>query len=357
VVALVVPLLALALHLVAARAPALVERRFARGIYPVAASALARLSGTLPFSAAEVLLILAAVAGVIAAVRLARRLGRSRGRRWRVLGRAAFALWAVAGLAYALFVVLWGLNYRRSPLAESLGLEVAPAPPSVLATVAAELAREANQARELLGTSEDPQGVFQLRDGLRGALRRVPQGFEAAARVYPVLSGPPAVPKPAWLSPLLSRMGITGIFCPYTAEAHVNAQVPAPDLPFTASHELAHLRGFAREDEASYAGYLACRSHPDADFRYSGVLIASVYAESALAGVDREAARSVHDLRSPAVERDLEALRAWSDLHRGRVQRASQRVNDAYLRSQGQKDGIRSYGRMVDLLLAERRPR
>ena len=30
-------------------------------------------------------------------------------------------------------------------------------------------------------------------------------------------------------------------------------------------------------------------------------------------------------------------------------------MNDAYLRSQGQKDGVRSYGRMVDLLLAERR--
>jgi hypothetical protein len=30
-------------------------------------------------------------------------------------------------------------------------------------------------------------------------------------------------------------------------------------------------------------------------------------------------------------------------------------VNDAYLKSQGQAQGVRSYGRMVDLLLAERR--
>jgi hypothetical protein len=36
---------------------------------------------------------------------------------------------------------------------------------------------------------------------------------------------------------------------------------------------------------------------------------------------------------------------------------AQERVNNAYLRSQGQKEGVRTYGRMVDLLLAERRPR
>jgi hypothetical protein len=30
-------------------------------------------------------------------------------------------------------------------------------------------------------------------------------------------------------------------------------------------------------------------------------------------------------------------------------------VNDTYLRSQGQELGVRSYGAMVDLLLAERR--
>ena len=31
------------------------------------------------------------------------------------------------------------------------------------------------------------------------------------------------------------------------------------------------------------------------------------------------------------------------------------RVNDAYLRAQGQADGVQSYGRMVDLILALRR--
>ena len=36
----------------------------------------------------------------------------------------------------------------------------------------------------------------------------------------------------------------------------------------------------------------------------------------------------------------------------GRVAEASARLNDKYLRANRQKDGVRSYGRMVDLMLA-----
>ena len=133
--------------------------------------------------------------------------------------------------------------------------------------------------------------------------------------------------------------------------------MPEPDLPFAISHELAHQRGFAREDEAGYVGYLACRFHPDGDFRYSGALAASVYALNALASVDRAAQRDLAKRRSPAVERDLRALQEWADRHRGRFFKVSRSVNDAYLRSQGQEEGVRSYGRMVDLLIAEHRPR
>jgi hypothetical protein len=351
------PLLVLALHLLAGRVPARVEELYARGVYPAVAEALTRANGALPFSVAEVVLLGALAVALALTATFARLLWRGRGRRRRLLWRGAVVLWAAGGAAYVLFVGLWGLNYRRRPLAESLGLAVGPAPPSVLAVVAAELAEEANRARQPLEGGEDAAGVVQLRGGVMGALHRAPQGFADAASRYPVLAGPLAVPKAALLSPLLSRLGITGVFCPFTAEAHVNVEVPAPDLPFTASHELGHLRGFAREDEASYAGYLACRSHPDADFRYSGVLIASLYTQTALARVDAPAGRRVQELRSAGVLRDVEAMRAWSDRHRGRVQRASRRVNDAYLRSQGQKDGIRSYGRLVDLLVAEHRAR
>jgi len=187
----------------------------------------------------------------------------------------------------------------------------------------------------------------------------VAQAFGASARAsgLPVPDVPSLRLKRPLVSPLLWRLGITGIYVPFTGEANVNDTVPDPDLPFVAAHELAHLSGFAREDEASWVGPVACARDPDPDLRYSSALSMSLHALAALARADRDAFEAQARRRSAAVGRDVAALRAWSDRYRGPARRVALRVNDTYLKSQGQADGVRSYGRVVDLLLAERRAR
>jgi hypothetical protein len=236
----------------------------------------------------------------------------------------------------------------------SLGLDTRPAPVSELSALGQELAEDANRLRE--GRGEDGKGVLRLADGQAGARARTEEGFRRVAALHPTLDGGCARVKPVLASALLARLGITGIYCPFTGEPNVNTTLPDPEIPFSASHEMAHQRGFAREDEANYLGYLACRLHPDPDFRYAGALAASNYALDELRRADAKSFTRIQALRSPAVRRDLEALAAWAALYQGPLRRASERVNDAYLRTQGQ-EGVRSYGRMVDLLLAERRSR
>jgi hypothetical protein len=158
------------------------------------------------------------------------------------------------------------------------------------------------------------------------------------------------------LSTPLSYLGISGIYLPFTAEANVNDILPDSQLPFTAAHELAHQGGVAPEDEANFLAYVACTLHPDADFRYSGALNAALYALGALSQGDAERARRQWKW-SPAVRRDLAALTAWNERYRGPAETAARAVNDAYLKTQGVAEGVRSYGRMVDLLVLERRAR
>ena len=259
----------------------------------------------------------------------------------------------MAGTMYLAFLLLWGLNYQRQPFGVSAKLDVRPSSPDELAALGTVLVDEANQARA--GLAEDGAGVMRLADGRRSALMRTEAGFRPAASLHPVLAGCPSRPKPLFTSTVFSWLGVTGIYFPFTGEPNVNMTLPDPELPFAAAHEIAHQRGFAREDEANYLGYLACRLHPDPDFRYSGRLAASVYAVNALAALDRKAGERLEARRSPGVRRDLAALVAWAERYRGLAERVSQRVNDAYLRSQGEAQGVRSYGRVVDLLLAERR--
>jgi len=163
------------------------------------------------------------------------------------------------------------------------------------------------------------------------------------------------VVRAALSSPVLARLGISGIFVPFTGEPHVNVTLPEWTLPFTAAHEVAHQRGFAREDEANYLAFVTGMHHPDPEARYSAAMEASLYAMGALRHRDPAAAERLEARRGPGPRRDLAALEAWRERYVGRVAAVNQRVNDAYLRAQGQADGVQSYGRMVDLILAQRR--
>jgi Protein of unknown function (DUF3810) len=327
-----------------------VERLYSRSIFPVVQSAVGCLTGRVAFSVGEIVLFALVPVSVVLAVRA---LTKSVPILQRLLALLAGAT-VLAGLVYCAFLLLWGLNYGREPFGTSAGLDTTPAPLDELESLSRSLVQETNQERTLV--AEDAEGVMRLGAGLAGTLGRAALGFDATERLYPFLAGRGcARPKPLLLSPVVSRLGITGIYLPFTGEANVNHGLPDPDVPFTASHEIAHQRGFAREDEANYLGYLACRLHPDPDFRYSGLLNASVYVQHALHRVRRGAAADIEKIRAPGVRRDLLALQAWSDRYRGPARKAAERVNDAYLKSQGQAAGLETYGRVVDLLVAERR--
>jgi hypothetical protein len=348
--------LALALQWAAAHAPERVERLYAEGLYPKLARVLAAATGRVPFSVGEALLAAAVLGLLFWLVRLAWRLRAGKAGRWALAGAALAHLVSAAGALYLAFLLLWGLNYHRPPLAVMSGLGAAMASVGLdeLEGLCRELVAAANQGRAAV--AEDERGVGRLEGGVASALRRSAAGARAAAERYPGVHGPYALPKRVFLSTGMSYLGISGIYLPFTAEANVNVVVPDSQLPFTASHELAHQGGIAPEDEANFLAYVACIGHPDADFRYSGAFNAALYALSALAASDRERARAAAQW-SPAVRRDLEALRAWNEKYRGPAERAAQAVNNAYLKSQGVPEGVRSYGRMVDLLILERRAR
>jgi hypothetical protein len=341
-------LIALALRALAAWDPRRVEDHFSRSLYPALSRVLQCTTALLPFSLAELLLAL----GV---AWLCWHVGRALFREPRALWRAWPAALLAAAALYLAFLLLWGLNYQRLPFAVVAGLDSREPQAEELAALSRELVGEANALR--IGLPEDEVGVLRLPGGMAGAFSRAAEGFERAEAVHPGLHGGCSRPKPVLASVLLSWFGIAGIYVPFTGEVNVNATLPAAELPFAAAHEIAHQRGFAREDEANYIGALACRLHPDADFRYSGALVAGAHALGSLAALDPSLAVRIAGLRSPAVVRDRQALAAWEARYRSPLRAVSERVNDAYLRSQGQRGGVRSYGRMVELLVAERRAR
>jgi len=335
----------------AAGQPLWVEKNYTTGVYPLFAQPLSTLSGFLPFSLAELILACLVLVGIFFIGRgihvlLAGSVSPAGAFR-RLLMPALLA----AGLVYLGFVLGWGLNYYRLPFAQTAHFDVHPSSIGELAAASRAMIHWANRLRGELVLSGQVPGTNDPAD----IFRRAGLGYQAAARKYPALGGSFGPPKPVFLSRAMTYTGITGVYFPFTGEANVNTHIPPVTLPFTAGHEMAHQRGFAREDEANFIAYLTCRANPGLDFQYSGSLMAVIYLMNALTAHDPEAAAELRQLYGDGLRQDLAAISAFWRRYQGPVEQVSTRVNDIFLKSSRQKDGVQSYNRVVDLLLADHR--
>lgn len=349
---LLVPI-AIALINIASLSPYLVEKIYSRGFYKYISQILSLMAGWAPFSLIEFVIIAFILFLIVIIVRgIVKLVKASSGRGGMVLDYILNGL-AFVSILYFIFVITFDLNYQRLPFSQIAGLDVHPATVSELYNVCGSLAEHANSLR--LKVKEDSGGVMKLSDSLADTFRNTSKGYSIAAGIYPELGGAYSSPKGVVLSRALTLAGFQGIHSPLTQEANVNTEISDCMVPSTACHEMAHQRGFAREDEANFIAWLTCSKNPDADFQYSGELLALIYSMNALYDADREKFNQIYKEYNPGIVRDLSADRRFWQRFEGPVESISSTLNDSYLKANKQADGVKSYGRMVDLLIAQYR--
>lgn len=332
--------------------PALTEMLYSRLLYPPIGMLLSNISGILPFSLAEFMVYLFIVFIAYIITRSLYSLFKSANKLQTTLNAIINALCAIS-ITYCLFLLLWGFNYYRQPLAYSIGFTTSKSTVADLKGLCAALIDKTNLLR--VEVKENEAGVMYLEGGFNRAANRADIGYQKLSAPYPIFKGSFGRPKGVILSRQLCYTGIAGIYFPFTGEANVNKLVPESMLPCTMGHEMAHQRGFAREDEANFIGYLVCKAQGDVDFQYSGYLLATIYSMNALHEYDIESYKELTKKYSEGVRRDLKYNSDFWKQFEGPVEEMQEKINDSYLKSNKQADGIYSYGRMVDLLLAEYR--
>jgi lysylphosphatidylglycerol synthetase-like protein (DUF2156 family) len=114
--------LTLGLQELAFRFPEATESIYGRWVYPRIALVLGRVNASVSISLAEVLLALCAVFTFLWVLKWIRGIRRQDTTFVRHTLKALATLWIVCGFAGVTFLVLWGFNYARPPLAERLGL-------------------------------------------------------------------------------------------------------------------------------------------------------------------------------------------------------------------------------------------
>ncbi len=346
--------------------PTLLERHpnwveyYSSKVFPHLSYPLISFSSWIPFSWTEATLVSIFILLPVGVISYFIGLARS-SKRKRYLYRTCLTLAISACLLSAVFFLFLGLNYMRKPLSESLSLpqndsfsladeKLMAEKISTLKATCLWLAEEMVDTRKQL--PEDSRGVMGLSTDLWQTLAAGNEAMDVAAEKFPVLAGNGARPKAVALSALWSYTGITGMFFPFWGEANLNVDQPALLFPATVCHEVAHVRGIAREQDANMAALLACISSSRPDFRYSGYSMAFAYCAKDLLDLDKEAYAEVTGLLDQAVWRDWEDYNAYWLKFKGPVREVSNQVNDAYLKSNRQSEGLKSYNQITSLLVS-----
>ena len=332
------------------RNPQLVERVYSQKIFPFFTKIFSRFTSWFSVSLSELLIYGLVIGAVVFLVLLIRCFFR-RDRLYHAL-KMIISLVSAVLIAYSVFVFGWGLNYARLPLASSMGLTTQESTPEELTQLCRTLAVRANELRAQV--REDDRGVYTLSREKDYYLTHVQELYDEYAEEVMNMGGSTRV-KAVFTKDALSVTRTMGIFSPFTYECHMNNEMPDLYVASTAAHEYAHFKGFAREDEANFiAWYVSYRSE-DTDYAYSGTMLALLYAMNSLYATDPEAHAEIYYSLHEGIIRDWIDDNAYWEPFRTEFSEKTDKAYDNYLKSNNVSDGSKSYGRMLDLILAMQR--
>ena len=319
-------------------------------VYKLLQGTLGRFSNLFPFSLSEVLLYTLPILFIVfLIVKIVRK-------------KSVARLFKTAAIAVSLLLLVYqmncGINYYNISFAEKEGF-TAVANDKELLIEFCEFTAEKLQESSAAFAAGDAGGAES--SGAAGDADLYPRGQDLAEKAikamenigntYESLEGYYPRPKGLINSRPFSNMGVTGIYSPFTIEANYNREMTGYNLPFTACHELSHLRGYMNESEANFIAFLACINSDDAAFQRSGYILAWVYAGNELYKVDRAAFSRIRASLPDDVKKEMDENNKFWDTYETKASEVQDTINDEYLKQHGIPEGIQSYNKVVGLLL------
>ncbi len=254
-----------------------------------------------------------------------------------------------AGLTfYAGFCLLWGINYHTDSFQDLSGIHARQGTVEEVRLLTERFAEELSEAAD--GVPRDSRGVFTA--DRKAILEKGPGIYRDSYDAFPSLRMDDVEPKAFSCSRFMTAMDFTGFYFPYTGEANLNVDSPEVYLPATVIHEMAHQRQIASEQECNFVAIALCAMSDDPLYRYSGLLMGYVHLSNALYRSDPDAWKEVRNTLPDGVITDLRYNSAYWDAHHTKFTDASQKVYDSFIKGNGDPNGVKSYGMVVDMLLA-----
>lgn len=311
--------------------------------------ALGRLCYRVDFSVMELSVVLAVLVAVGYVIWSVWAVVKAKGRRKQRTYSAVLGAACIGLNIYAVFCLLWGVNFWTDGFQEESGIYAEPVAVEDLLQVTLYFAQQLSEAAD--DVQRDENGLFAVpREEI---LDYAPQAYDGVEAMMPFLEFDDPGVKPMAFSRMFSRMDFTGFYCSYTGESNVNVDSPANMLPSTVCHELGHQRGYASEQECNFLAVLAATNSDHPAYVYSGWLNGYIYVSNALYRVNQDIYWLIRDVLPDAVKKDL-AYNSdyWKQFNNTVIQKVSTTTYDGMLKAYGDVRGIQSYGTVVDMLVA-----
>jgi hypothetical protein len=322
--------------------PQIVERYYSESVYPAICHILHPVFNLVPFSVGDVMYLFIVGYLVYALFKLIKLCVK---KLFRQVGIFLLGMTIGVESGILIFYLFWGMNYFRPSAGERLNLRDTTYSTADMMAVTTILIDSANATRARVTPADLKEDNSTIYKTAVQAVNKLSGDSVNFRTYYPGI-------KSSLLTPLLNYMGTSGYYDPLTGEAQMNYQMPVFTRPVVACHELSHQTGFATEDEANFAGYLAGIGAKDRLLRYSAYNLAVEEFMIAVYFRDSLANKKLKPLISPAVHNDYKIERAYWRSYESKINAISGIFYDHFLKVNNQPQGLETYNRMVLLVMA-----
>jgi len=323
-----------------------VEENYSNGIYPYISKFQRSIFGWIPFSIGDLFYAFLVLVIIFRTVQFIKYIFKKKVNRQYLLNGLKQVIFFFL-FVYLFFYGLWGLNYSRKGVSYQLNLEMKKYSLQEIDTLTDLLQKRLNFYGDTIDLKQ--RDSFNKK---RILFEKTTEAYLYANNLRPFLRYYPQSLKPSLFSYLGNYFGFQGYYNPFSGEGQVNTTIPRFLEPFVSAHEVAHQLGYAKENEANFVAFIACRSYPNSTFRYSLYFDMYLYAVTELGRKDSLLARSYFEKLNPQVKKDIEDYKDFLRRNRNPVEPVISWIYDGYLQANDQPEGKRSYNQVVAFLIA-----
>lgn len=301
----------------------------------------------IPFSVAEIVLIMSPLI-LFFLIWLCVKYGK-RGKKASI--KYFMTILSIICLVFVLYVWTYSSGFHTTKIEDKMNLDRGNLTKDELYEASEIIVNELNYLVEYIEFDESGASIMPY--SYSEMSKKICYAYDNFVDKYPIIRNYYSKIKPIILSEPMTYTHISGIYTFMSGEANVNVNYPDFVIASTAAHEMAHQRGLAREDECNFVSFAVLLESDDPFLKYSAYL--DVYANivNALYGESPELYFEVVSRLDKRVSLDRhsysEFFKKYAD---SKASEIADSMNDSYLQANGQTQGTKSYGMIVEIVTA-----